>query len=139
MSLDALAGGMASTAAAVKFPEIGSMVDGTIVSGSERQQTEYGTGEPITWPNGEPKMEYPIVLDTEDGEVTLYAKNQLWVAVRDAIKAGSPNGLPEVGGRLQVKYIADGEPSKPGFNPPKVYKAKYEPPAKSSIDIDDFD
>ena len=41
------------------------------------------------------------------------------------------------GGKIAVKYTGDGEPSKPGFNPPKLFEARYEAP-KDSVDLDEF-
>ena len=123
---------------AVKFPEVGASVTGKILRAKSQPQTDFQTGEIVRWPNGDEKLEYVFWLDTDDGEQTLYARNQLWIAVRDAIKASSPSQLPEVGGTLAVKYTGDGTPKQAGFNPPKLYAAKYTPAPAIDIDADAF-
>lgn len=60
-----------------------------------------------------------------DGDVV---PNGITRAVADAVRNAGRSGLPEVGGTLAVRYEADGQASKAGMNPPKVYRAQYAPP-----------
>lgn len=124
---------------AVRFDDIGDSVEGTIVGARRQQMRDYDTGQPITWDNGEPKWEYLFDLNVDGEAMTLYARNQLWVTVRDAIKETSPSGLPEVGGTLKVRFDSLGEPKKKGYSPPKLYKARYQPaPAPAALSEDEF-
>lgn len=123
--------------AAAKFPEIGTVVRGTITSTpTTRQATEMGTGEPVFSKAGNPIWEVIINLDTDqadpndaddDGKRTVYAKNRMWFAIKDAVLASG--GKLEQGGTLAIEYYADGEPPKAGFNAPKLYRAEYKAPA----------
>jgi hypothetical protein len=119
-----------------KFPVIGSEVDGIVVSEPEaRQQRDYDDNTPLTWPNGDPRMEVVVDLDTAErdpnvegdtGRRALHIKGFMTEAVRKAVRAVGADGL-EIGGRLRVRYTADGE--KKGRNdPPKLYAAVYARP-----------
>lgn len=132
-ALDLLKGGGKSA----KFTEIGDTVKGAVVSAESRQQTDYTSGEPLTWDDGKPRMQLVITLatdqrdpddPTDDGHRNLYCKGKLLDAVRNAINA-SGSKLDE-GGTLAVQYTGDGEPSNPRHNPPKMYAAEYVPPSK---------
>lgn len=123
--------------AAAKFPTIGTSITGRIVRKPEvRQQTHIETGEPLTFANGDPRMQIIVSLATEereadnpddDGERALYIKGNMLGAIRDAVRKASAKGL-EVGGVLTVAYIADGEKKNKAFNAPKLYNATYVPP-----------
>jgi len=46
-----------------KFPTVGTTVTGTIVREPElQQQTDFDTGEPLTWPDGRPRMQVRVIL-----------------------------------------------------------------------------
>ncbi len=131
-----LMGGGSSSA---KFEHVGASVTGRIARNPEvRQQTDLTTGDPKTWPSGDPKMQLIVALQTsyrdpaiadDDGIRSVYIKGKsLTEAVRDAVKKSGAGGL-ETGGTLTVTYVADGEVTKRGFNPPKQYSADYQPPA----------
>ena len=42
-----------------------------------------------------------------------------------------------MGGKLLIKYIADGKAARRGYNPPKVYEAKYRAPAREAASVPD--
>lgn len=130
---------MGGGTASAKFEHIGSSITGRIARAPEvRQQTDLTTGEPSTWPSGEPKMQLVIALQTDqrdpetpddDGIRAVYVKGKsLTEAVRSAVKKAGAKGI-EVGGTLTVTYVSDGEVTKRGFNPPKLYSATYAPPS----------
>ena len=125
----------------VKFPEPGTSITGVICAEPEaRQQTDFSTGEGLTWPSGDPKMQIVVRLQTQlrdnpddDGIRALYIKGKsLTTAVRDAVRKTGANGL-EVGGTLTVTYTGDGTSEHKGINPPKLYTAAYTPPAAAAI------
>jgi hypothetical protein len=137
IDIDDMDAALEGDAPAIKFPEVGTTVRGRIVAAKQRQQKEFGSGKLLTWDNGEPRMEWVLTLDTDEGLATLYAKSAMWGAIRDAVRSTPSGKWGSPLGTLTVKYVGDGEPSKPGFHPPKLYKAKYEPAAPPA-DLDDL-
>lgn len=130
------------------FEAIGDKIAGTVVSAEASQQTDMDTGQPATWPDGKPKMQVVVTLQTEldeepgdDGQRRVYLKGSKPTssmgAVKAAIKAAGASGI-EVGGKLQIAYTGDGEPTKRGWNAPKQYAAKYEAPAPVQAAVDDI-
>lgn len=130
------------------FETIGDKIAGTVVSAEAAQQTDMDTGQPATWADGKPKMQVIVTLQTDldeepgdDGQRRVYLKgskpNTSAGAVKAAIKAAGATGI-EVGGKLQIAYTGDGEPTKRGWNAPKEYAAKYEPPAPVQAAVDDI-
>lgn len=123
--------------AAAKFPTIGTSIAGRIVRKPEaRQQTDIETGEPLTFANGDPRMQIVVNLATaerdpakpeDDGERALYIKGNMLNAIRDAVRKTGAAGL-EVGGNLTITYVGDGEKKNRAFNAPKLYTAAYVPP-----------
>jgi hypothetical protein len=129
-----MGGGMASA----KFPTIGTKVTGRIIRDPEaRQQTDIQTGDPLTFANGDPRMQIVVQLatderdasiDDDNGDRALYIKGNMLNAVREAVRRAGAKGL-EVGGTLTIVYSGDGEAKTRGFNAPKLYTASYTPPS----------
>jgi hypothetical protein len=127
----------------VKFPTIGTTVSGRITRTPEaRQQTSIETGEPLTFANGDPRMQIVVNLATaeregpeDDGERALYVKAGMLTAVRDAVRKTGAKGL-EVGGTLTITYVGDGEKKNKAFSAPKIYTAAYvAPTAQAANDL----
>lgn len=124
---------------AARFDGVGVTVTGVIEDISAKQQTDFTTGEPLVWPNGDPRMQVLVRMQTDlhedaddDGVRTLYVKGKsLTGAVRDAVRKAGAKGL-DVGGRLTVTYTGDGPQEKRGINPPKLYAADYTPPSPAA-------
>lgn len=122
-----------------KFDAPGVTVGGVIEDISAKQQTDFTTGEPLTWPNGDPKMQVLVRVQTDaqesdddDGVRTIFVKGKsLTNAVRDAVRGAGAKGL-EVGGTLTVTYTGDGVSEKRGINPPKLYAAQYTKPNQAA-------
>lgn len=135
MSIDANAILMGGGSKAARFDGIGVTVTGVIEEITAKQQTDFTTGEPKFWPNGDAQMQVLVRLATadredadDDGTRTLYVKGKsLTAAVRDAVRKAGGKGL-EVGGTLTVTYTGDGPQEKRGINPPKLYAAEYVKP-----------
>ena len=120
-----------------KFEEVGDTLKLRISSVRKSQQTDFQSGEGLTWPNGDPKWQYEISgTDVATGDETrIFAKGQMLSAVKEAFRTAGAK--PEVDGELVVKFDRT-EPSKTrGFADQKIYKAKYTPPAPVA-DIDDL-
>lgn len=140
-------GGIASAFA--KDDPVGTTVTGTICEPRPeiKQQTDISSGAPLTWDNGDPRMQLVVtvqvdglpITDEDDGRRRVYVKGSksagsksLHDAVATAVRAVGARGL-EIGGRLTVQYIGD-EPSKTrGFNDRKLWAASYQaPPATAA-------
>ena len=142
MSNDALDYLMGAGVPSVKWPARGTKVVGVIQSYEKRQERDID-GNKVTWDDGEPKWQLVFTLDTgqpdpdidgDDGVRKLYTKPQMLAAIREAVKKTGHRG-DLVGGKLGVVYAADGEQQRRGYNAPKVFTAKFEPPAQTS-DLD---
>lgn len=115
----------------LKFETPGDSYTGTVLSSTVRQMTEFGTGTPLTFENGDPQEQICINLQTDqrdasdpsdDGTRTLYIKGfgvQLR-AFRAAVQAAG--GKPEPGDTITVTYTGNGERSPRGGYPPKLYQ-----------------
>lgn len=116
----------------VTFPNIGDSVKGVIV----------GIPRVVETPNlntGAPEKKLVIDLQCDDGEMRTLWVRAGWMAgaLKDAVaKAGVAN-IGE-GGTLVMKYSANGEQTKPGFTPPKLYEAAYKPPTPTAGSVDDL-
>jgi hypothetical protein len=101
------------------------------------QQTDYDTYEPLTWPNGDPRLQLVVQIQTDerdpsdqadDGVRALYLKANSQKAVAAAVRASGAQGLA-VGGVLSLTYTGDDTAAQKGrLAPPKLYTATYTPP-----------
>lgn len=127
-----------------KFESVGDIVGGPILDLKVTQQTEFGTGAPKAWSNGDPMMQLVVTVQTDardddrdDGQRALYLRggakrhDTTQGAVAEACRKVGVSGLT-IGGILRLAYIGD-EPSGSG-NPRKLYSAQYEPPVVSAAD-----
>lgn len=137
--MDLLLGG----SPAVKFPEVGTVVRGKVLGQKKQQSKDMATGELKVWDDGTPVWEIVFTLATDDrdpaiedddGNRRLFARGQMLKAIGQALREAKWS-RSLVGGTLAVKYQKDGEATRRGFSPPKVYAAKFEPPAAA----DEFD
>lgn len=126
-----------SSSKGVKFDVVGATITGTVKAPPrERQQTKFGTQEPDFWPNGDPKMQILVDLQTtlqedgnDDGERTLYvASKNMKTAISQAIRAANAADILP-GGTLTITYIGNNPASKNPANPAKLYQAQYSAPA----------
>lgn len=134
---------MSGGAKSAKFPDVGTVVKGTITTAPTlSQQTDFTTGAPKFWDDGKPMMQLVVTIATEDRDPTepdddglrsLYVKGAMQAAVKDAIRKSGARGL-EVGGVIAVKYTGDGVAKQRGMNPPKQFAAQYTPPTAKAVD-----
>lgn len=141
---------MGSGSRSAKFEQVGDSITGTIESTEVRQQTDIQNGQPLTWDNGDPRMQLVVVLQTalreptppgetpDDGKRTLYVKGSkkagsqsLHDAVASAVRASGAEGL-QPGGTLTVQMIGTAPSETRGFNDRKLYAAQYVPGAPVS-------
>jgi hypothetical protein len=128
-----------SSSKGLKFDTIGVQHTGTVKAAPrERQQTKFGSQEPDFWPNGDPKMQILVDLQTnlresadDDGERTLYvASKNMRRAIGEAIRAAGASDIAP-GGVLTVSYIGNDPASANPANPAKLYAAQYSAPASA--------
>ena len=131
----------------VKFEKVGDRIAGVVTSVRRQQQTDFDTGEALTWSNGDARMMTVVRLDVDGEERALYARGgkyevvdgegtSLESAIVDAVIAAGARSI-ERGARLEVAHSGLGKPPKRGANAPKLYRAKYSPPA-ASIPVSDL-
>ena len=126
---------MAEGGKSATFREIGAQYDGHIVSYEMRQQSDFKTGELLTWPDGAPRMQLVVTLRTElneeegdNGIRLLYVKGNMQKAIKDAVQKSGERGIA-VNGRLFVRYVGEGAQPDKRLDPPKNYIAKYGAPS----------
>lgn len=101
------------------------------------QKRDYDSGDLLFWPDGNPRMQMVVVVQTDvrdpqipddDGIRAHYLDGSKARAVRDAVRAAGADRI-DVGGRLTLTYTHDGHNAKgPKFNPPKQFSAVWAPP-----------
>jgi len=122
------------------FPIVGTTISGTVCDKMvTRQQTDMKTKEPLTWPDGNPRLVLVIPLQTtladpqvedDDGKRTIWVAKPggMYAAIMDAVKTAGATA-PKLGGQITLQYIGDGEKTNPGLNAPKIFRAHYVPPS----------
>ena len=143
------------TGKAAKLEEMGDAISGVITDAVVQQQTSMDDNAPLFWPDGSPRKQLVITLQTDlhdgdddDGMRRLYAKGgkfevasgsgtSMKEAIADAVKRASARKLDE-GGKLTVALTGIGKKTNRGYNAPKLYKAKYEAPKATISEADLF-
>jgi hypothetical protein len=144
---DSIPLGSLESSGAAKFSSMGDTHSGIIRSMTERQQTDPNTGQVKTFPDGNPRMVWVIILEKPNGDTAaLWATNGNWTAktgsgeamlraIGTAVREAGASSL-DVGGHLAIAHTGLGE-AKPGLNPPKLYTAQYKAP-NTTIPVDMF-
>lgn len=133
-----LMGGSGARAAFTAETPLNTVVGGTIVDTTQRQQTDFQTKAPKCWDNGDPMMQLVVTIATDlredsedDGQRAFYLKggskreNTTQGAVARAVREAGASGL-EIGGKLEMACVGT-EPSTRG-NPRKLWSARYAKP-----------
>jgi hypothetical protein len=121
---------------AFRFANVGDSVKGQLINVTKLEdKTPDGTVK--RWADGSPMHVFVFDLDENfDGkpEWAVWVRGNMVTAVREALKAAGlkPSDKPI----LTIKHTELGEPSKKGYSPPKLFKAKAEP-AKNIVQVDD--
>ena len=117
---------LSTGAKSAKFPTVGSKVSGSVVASELQQQTEFETGLPKTFNDGNPMLQLVVTIQTaerednnDDGTRRIFAKGQMLAALKAAVKACGSSGLVN-GQGITVAYVSDGEARK-GLAAPKQY------------------
>jgi hypothetical protein len=128
---------------AASFPRIGTIVAGEVLSEPKTQEvTDMVTKDVKRFKNGDPMMQVLITIQTElrdpddpedDGVRTVYAKNKMLKAIGQAMRTAKVKAI-EPGGFLEIGYIGDG-PKGDMPIPPKLFEARYTPPAPQASSV----
>ena len=130
---DILGGRGGRTAA---FKEHGDSVEGEIVRYDQFQRRDIKTKEPLSWPDGNPKMNIVITVQTviiedddDDGMRNIYINvpSQPLAALRQALMKARAKGIAE-GGYLTATFVSTDKPSGPGMSGQKQFAFEYEAP-----------
>ncbi len=117
---------------------VGTIVTGTITAEPTVSQQTDMVKKIAKWYDKEetqPMLQIVVQMQTElrdpakpedTGLRSLYVKGQMRTAVAEAVRASGAPGF-QVGGKLTVRFIGEGEASSPAMNPPKHYDAAYVP------------
>lgn len=142
----------AGGAKAFQFNNFGDTVSGEVTNCEVRQQTSI-EGELLSWPDGKPRMQLVITLQTklkdnddDDGLRTIYAKggrfdvaegegSSMRDAIADAVRLLGAKSI-DVGDELAVSFTGLGV-AKRGYSAPKLYSAGFRK-AKASIKASDL-
>lgn len=140
MSKEAMDMLMGGGGASQSWPTIGTECKGRL-AGMERRQSSDINGNKEFWPDGDIKYQIVYTIETgiidpsiedDDGVRRVYSKKNIDDAVRDAVrKSGFKGDL--IGGKIGIKYVGDGPPKQKGYNGPKLFAARYEPPTQADM------
>jgi hypothetical protein len=133
---------MGSGGRSAKFEQAGDTIIGLIARVETRQMTEIGSGALRTWPDGNPRMQLVIQLQTDwqtdeedDGLRNLYVPipSQMQKAIADAVRKTGEHGLGH-NGKLGIKFVRTEKPKTKGYSGQKIYSASYAAPVVSAED-----
>jgi hypothetical protein len=141
VSLKDLVKSAGSGARGAKFPKIGTIIGGVVVS-AEVVQSRDEDGELEYWDDGKAKQKVRIIVQTEldegpddqgredDGKRAIYVKwwGEQRKALIEALTKADADDV-EAGGKFFAKYAADGERVKKAWSPTKEMRYRYKPPA----------
>jgi len=149
---------MGGTGKGFKFENVTDTVSGVVTNVEIAQQTSMEDNTPLTWADGSPRMQLIVSLQTDlrdpesendDGVRRIFAKGgnfevatgsgkSMKEAIADAVRRAGAKSIDE-GGTLTVAYTGEGKKTNRGYQAPKLFKAKYEPPVNRVAADDLFD
>lgn len=127
---------LGATAPALRWPEIGTKAEGTIVAiGRGIQREPDGTVK--TWDDGSVRLQAILTLQTlgepetadDDLQRRLFVKGTMVRPFREAMRRAHVRG-PRVGGYISVTFTGETKPTKKGMNPAKEFSVAYTPPGR---------
>lgn len=115
-----------------KFRNVGDAIVGTLTCEPRRHE---GTDL-----NGQPQTNWIFEVETDTGDAY-----SVWAPVGKAISRAIAKAMQDAGvtsfsegDRLAVTFTGLGEPTKPGYSPPKLYEAAYKAKAPSGVSASDL-
>lgn len=127
--------------------DVGDMIAGTILGIKRVQQTSFDDGTPLTWSNGDPRMQTVVELQTDQGDGDDDGVRSVWLkggnfeiaegsglsgekALAAAAKEAGAKSIDE-GAKLKVRFSGKSKPTTRGYQPARLYEMKYEAPVAS--------
>lgn len=141
LSLDDVMQGGALSAFSKDDP-IGTSVEGEIVEIRAEQQTDFTTGEPLYYPNGKPKPQVVIHLQTtlqdpnrvgDSGIRGVYVKGYNISQLRLACRQAGVGDHPDVGDHLKATFARTQPAKTRGYNDAKIYDYVVTPKKQSDL------
>ena len=152
ITLDAGTGSSGPPSASFLEPGNSTLIMG-VVNIEDYQQRDYDSGEPLTWPDGKPKLGKLVTgicvsannikagpeSDTaapmaQPGDLlSVWCEGGKFIAYREARAAGAIN----VGHVMKWDRLEDAAPKKAGYRPGRVYKAAHRAPEAKDGDLAD--
>ncbi len=141
MSLDDVMQGGAPSAFSKDDP-IGTSVEGEIVEIRAEQQTDFTTGEPLYYPNGKPKPQVVIHLQTtlqdpnrvgDSGIRGVYVKGYNIGQLRLACRQAGVGDHPNIGDHLKATFARTQPAKTRGYNDAKIYDYVVTPKKQSDL------
>lgn len=141
LSLDDVMQGGAPSAFSKDDP-IGTSVEGEIVEIRAEQQTDFTTGEPLYYPNGKPKPQVVIHLQTtlqdpnrvgDSGIRGVYVKGYNISQLRLACRQAGVGDHPDVGDHLKATFARTQPAKTRGYNDAKIYDYVVTPKKQSDL------
>lgn len=141
-SLDSLMNGGGARAFFNGDSQSGAQVSGKVVSVEVTQVNDFKTKQPAFWPDGNPKQQIHIVLQTslppededDDGRRSLWVKG--WgvqiKALRDACRHAGVKA-PSCGDVMTARFTGLGQRGN-NQQPPKLYEYEIRPAAQAQVD-----
>lgn len=134
-------------APAAKFEQMGDKIAGKIVAVRRTQQRDFDTGTPMSFPSGDPRMQTELVLQTAEGEFTVYARGgrfevgsgegqSMESAIVSAVRAAGGTSI-DTGAELAIVHSGLGKRDG-AKQPAKLYVAQYKPKPEGSVNVDDL-
>jgi hypothetical protein len=123
---------------AVSFEALGDKVEGTITAKELRQRRDFDDpAVKLTWPDGRPKMEAILTIQTpyhtedDDGLRQLYVRGYMQRAFVTAVRAA---GLRDVGIGMWigVTFSAEEPSSDPTRDPAKLFEVELKAPTRAT-------
>lgn len=141
LSLDDVMQGGAPSAFSKDDP-IGTSVEGEIVEIRAEQQTDFTTGEPLYYPNGKPKPQVVIHLQTtlqdpnrvgDSGIRGVYVKGYNISQLRLACRQAGVGDHPNIGDHLKATFARTQPAKTRGYNDAKIYDYVVTPKKQSDL------
>lgn len=114
----------------------GTFRGGQVISKSISDQTDMATKRVRTWPDGTPRKQLVVVLQTtersdpsDNGQRQMFIKGDAVRATREALQAAGTGDI-EIGAWVYFAWVDEKAPSTPGFNPYKLFKVVYARPGQ---------
>lgn len=127
--VDPFAGGTSVPSVSWKGAPIGATVQMQVTEPAELVQSRnFETGQPESWPDGNPKMS-AVVKGMVNGELrSIWAQkpSSMFRAIADAQQAAGQSIGP--GGVLTVRLVGEKPNENPRLHPQKLFEAHYQPP-----------